>query len=155
MRKTSCKEKIIIKVENKNTINLRKFEYIYKNVLKVYNINPNDITLEFLKDSIILKRYLLYLSKNKDIVSKITVLSVENIRKDIERIIEYEKEILRLKHQIDNPQATLLLTNLEYKSQVNIDFDIRYLLYIKKYGCPEDGIFIDDLLNEIDVSDLC
>ena len=104
---------------------------------------------KFLKDSIILKRYLLYLSKNKDIVSKITVLSVENIRKDIERIIEYEKEILRLKHQIANPHATLLLTNIEYKSQVNIDFDIRYLLYIKKYGCPEDGIFIDDLLNEI------
>lgn len=60
-------------------------------------------------------------------------------------IIEIMNEkIINLKNQIPEKKFTVDAFN----TSINTSLNMQYVLYIQKYGIPDDGIFLEELLNE-------
>lgn len=60
-------------------------------------------------------------------------------------IIEMMNEkIINLKNQIPEKKFTVDAFN----TSINTSLNMQYVLYIQKYGIPDDGIFLEELLNE-------
>jgi hypothetical protein len=149
MKKNNFNQKRII---DKTNINEKSMYYIYNKVLKYYSTHYSSINIDSLNSDRILNFYLSQLDKYNTICSKITVISIQNIKNDIKRIMELNLEILKLK-ETNNPDHTLLVTNIKIESNIKVDFDIRYLIYIQKYGVSVDGTFDMELLNNINIEE--
>lgn len=147
MKKSCFNNKNIIKKKN---INLKGYEYVFDNIFKFYDTKNNLVILDFLKNSKLLKEYLEKISKDKNILSNITISAIDIIKKDLEIIISYEKQIFELRNKFENKNNDTIVTNINYNTDVNVVFDIKYIIYLKKYGAPENGIFDEDLLKNIE-----
>lgn len=151
MKKSICRDKIIIKnnnnISNNNSI---ASKYLFDKILKPYFLDNNYITIEYIDSSNEIQKYLNRIYKSKNIIDKITFIGVENIKKDIKKLIDYEIILKKLENEL-NPEVMKknINTDLKYESDVNIELDMLYFLYIKEYGPPETGEFDPILLNKL------
>jgi hypothetical protein len=151
MKKVNYNDKIIItKNNNKCNINTAASKYLYDKIIRPYFLDSQLITIEFINNSKEIQKYLNNIYKSKNFIDKITYIGIENIKKDIIKLIEYEKLLKKLENEL-NPEIKKknIQTSLKYEGNVNVELDMLYFLYIKKYGPPENGEFDPILLNEL------
>jgi hypothetical protein len=60
------------------------------------------------------------------------------LKSNLQRIINLQKLLPGTNFNVDKPFNTAIITSLNMK----------YVLYIEKYGVPDDGVFLEELLAE-------
>lgn len=105
---------------------------LLKDLQKLYNSNATieDIQLEITALEKINNMY----SNNTSEYNLILNL----LKSNLQRIINLQKLLPGSNFNVDKPFNTAIVTSLNTK----------YVLYIQKYGVPDDGIFLEELLAE-------
>ena len=127
-------------------------KYYQDYTLPYYNDNYNDLLnkIQTLQYENMIKAFKPYLTNQKDciiIVNKISLMSLTSIERGL--VIESDNKSLKIfiKH-LEETQKAAINSNINVCVDTGISFVKEYLLYIKKYGVPIDGIFNPVLLSE-------
>ena len=127
-------------------------KYYQEYTLPYYNNEYDNLLnkIKTLEYENMIKAFKPYLTDQKDciiIVNKISLMSLTSIERGL--VIESDNKSLKIfiKH-LEETQKVAINSNINVCVDTGISFVKEYMLYIKKYGVPIDGIFNPVLLAE-------